>query len=165
MAAIDSLRSGPPITQQSRREIRKILVGLAFISPWVVGFLWLTLYPMLASLYYGFTDFQIPGSARMGRAGQLPGDVLSRQALLGLHGQHPLLCPDLHTRGYRGQHRVGPAAESQRAGHVNLPHALLRADCGAGGGLGNVVGLDPQPAGGSGQLLAWHDRHQRPRLV
>jgi multiple sugar transport system permease protein len=62
MAAIDSLRSGPPITQQSRREIRKILVGLAFISPWVVGFLWLTLYPMLASLYYSFTDFQILGA-------------------------------------------------------------------------------------------------------
>ncbi len=42
-----------------RREIKKILTGLLFISPWVVGFLWLTVYPMLASLYYSFTEYQI----------------------------------------------------------------------------------------------------------
>jgi multiple sugar transport system permease protein len=41
------------------RETRKVVIGLLFISPWVIGFLWLTLYPMLASLYYGFTEYQI----------------------------------------------------------------------------------------------------------
>ncbi len=47
-----------------RRELRKILIGLAFISPWAIGFLWLTLYPMLASFYYGFTDYQILGAPK-----------------------------------------------------------------------------------------------------
>lgn len=45
----------------TRRELRKIVRGLLFVSPWLIGFLWLTLYPMLASLYYSFTDFQILG--------------------------------------------------------------------------------------------------------
>jgi multiple sugar transport system permease protein len=43
-------------------ERRKILTGLAFISPWIVGFFLFTLYPLLASLYYSFTDFSLFGS-------------------------------------------------------------------------------------------------------
>ncbi len=46
----------------ARREVRKILLGLLFVSPWLVGFLWLQLYPILASLYYSFTDYQILGT-------------------------------------------------------------------------------------------------------
>ena len=34
-------------------------LGLAFISPWLLGFLIFTLYPMLASLYYSFTQYNI----------------------------------------------------------------------------------------------------------
>jgi multiple sugar transport system permease protein len=48
--------------RQRMREFRKVLIGLAFISPWVFGFLTLTLYPMLASLYYSFTKFEILSS-------------------------------------------------------------------------------------------------------
>jgi multiple sugar transport system permease protein len=44
------------------REIKKILIGLAFISPWLIGFLLLTLYPMLASLYYSFSEYPILSS-------------------------------------------------------------------------------------------------------
>ncbi len=36
-----------------------MLVGLAFISPWLVGFLALTLYPILASLYYSFCEYRV----------------------------------------------------------------------------------------------------------
>jgi multiple sugar transport system permease protein len=43
----------------SRNERRNLLLGLAFISPWLVGFCFLTLYPTVASLYYSFTDFKI----------------------------------------------------------------------------------------------------------
>jgi multiple sugar transport system permease protein len=46
------------------RETKKILVGLAFISPWLIGFLLLTLYPMLASLYYSFTEYPILSSPK-----------------------------------------------------------------------------------------------------
>jgi multiple sugar transport system permease protein len=37
---------------------------MLFISPWVIGFLCFTGYPMLASLYYSFTDYKILGSAQ-----------------------------------------------------------------------------------------------------
>ena len=46
------------------REIRKTVIGLLFISPWLIGFLWLTLYPMLASFYYSFTEYQILGAPK-----------------------------------------------------------------------------------------------------
>jgi multiple sugar transport system permease protein len=45
-------------------ETRKILKGLAFISPWMIGFLAFTLYPLVASLYYSFTDFSLFGSPK-----------------------------------------------------------------------------------------------------
>lgn len=36
---------------------RRLLIGLAFVSPWIVGFLAFTLYPFGATLYYSFTRF------------------------------------------------------------------------------------------------------------
>ena len=38
---------------------RKLITGILFISPWIIGFLAFTLYPMVASLYYSFTEFHI----------------------------------------------------------------------------------------------------------
>jgi len=35
------------------------LTGLAFISPWIIGFLVFILYPIVISFYYGFTDFSL----------------------------------------------------------------------------------------------------------
>jgi multiple sugar transport system permease protein len=32
---------------------------LAFISPWLIGFVWFFLYPTVASLYYGFTSYNV----------------------------------------------------------------------------------------------------------
>jgi multiple sugar transport system permease protein len=37
--------------------MRRAAIGLAFASPWIIGFIALTLYPSLASLYYSFTRF------------------------------------------------------------------------------------------------------------
>ncbi len=42
-----------------RSTVQRNINGWLFISPWVIGFLALTLYPMLASLYYSFTDYNI----------------------------------------------------------------------------------------------------------
>lgn len=39
-----------------RRETRSFY---AFISPWLIGFIVLTLYPVLSSLYYSFTDYDV----------------------------------------------------------------------------------------------------------
>ncbi len=49
-------------------ETSRHWTGLAFISPWVVGFLVFTVYPIGASLYYSFCDY----------------DVLSRPIWVGL---------------------------------------------------------------------------------
>lgn len=38
---------------------KNTFIGLAFASPWLLGFLVFTLYPLLASFYYSFTSFNI----------------------------------------------------------------------------------------------------------
>jgi multiple sugar transport system permease protein len=40
-------------------ERRKLWIGLAFISPWIVGFLLLTVYPVCASIFYSFCDYDV----------------------------------------------------------------------------------------------------------
>src|SRR5262245_34925823 len=41
------------------REFSKTLKGLLFISPWIIGFLCFTLYPLIASFYYSFTRYDV----------------------------------------------------------------------------------------------------------
>ena len=41
----------------SKRTRRNFAVGMAFISPWTIGFLIFTLYPMVASLVYSFSEY------------------------------------------------------------------------------------------------------------
>ncbi|OUS76634.1 ABC transporter permease [Paenibacillus sp. MY03] len=43
----------------SFRRWESPLAGYLFISPWLLGFLGLTLYPMMLSLYYSFTDYTL----------------------------------------------------------------------------------------------------------
>jgi multiple sugar transport system permease protein len=47
-----------PASQRHGRN-RTLWLGLAFISPWLIGFLIFTLYPILASLYYSFCDYRV----------------------------------------------------------------------------------------------------------
>lgn len=42
-----------------KRRQRTTLVGLAFAAPFIVGFLFLFAYPIIASAYYSFTDFNL----------------------------------------------------------------------------------------------------------
>ena len=42
--------------RMSRQTRRGLLTGLLFISPWILGFLLFTLYPMVASLVYSFSE-------------------------------------------------------------------------------------------------------------
>jgi multiple sugar transport system permease protein len=48
-------RSGRGMTLSRRRT----LLGLLFASPWIVGFLIFTLYPMAASFYYSLNDYTL----------------------------------------------------------------------------------------------------------
>jgi multiple sugar transport system permease protein len=50
---------GPTRARGARLSRRETLDGWLFASPWIVGFVWLTLGPMLASLALSFTDWQL----------------------------------------------------------------------------------------------------------
>ena len=45
-----------------KRNVRHAVTVLAFMSPWIVGFLGLILYPMLSSLYFSFTRYSLLSS-------------------------------------------------------------------------------------------------------
>lgn len=48
-----------PLRKLSPNARREALTGLAFISPWIVGFLVFTIIPMIASLVFSFTNLQL----------------------------------------------------------------------------------------------------------
>lgn len=41
------------------RSQRDLLLGLLFVSPWLIGFLLWTVYPLVSSLYYSFTRYDL----------------------------------------------------------------------------------------------------------
>jgi len=43
----------------TKGERQKLKTGLMFVSPWIIGFLVFTLFPIGASLYYSFCDYDI----------------------------------------------------------------------------------------------------------
>jgi len=47
----------PPKVVWTKRTKADFRTGLLFLSPWLIGFVAFTLYPMLASLYYSFTIY------------------------------------------------------------------------------------------------------------
>lgn len=48
----------------SKRDIQKSLMGYAFISPWLIGFLGFIIGPMIASFYFSFTNYDMLSSPR-----------------------------------------------------------------------------------------------------
>lgn len=53
----DTRRTGAPRARRPRN--RDTLAGYIFLSPWLLGFVGLTLGPMLVSLYLAFTDYNL----------------------------------------------------------------------------------------------------------
>lgn len=51
--------TGSKITGLSREERRNMLTGLAFISPWLIGLLVFTIYPLISSFYYSLTRYDL----------------------------------------------------------------------------------------------------------
>jgi len=58
--------SGMPLRRRgwSRNAQREFVAGLLFALPWIIGVLAFLAYPMLASLYYSFTRYDIPVAPR-----------------------------------------------------------------------------------------------------
>lgn len=48
-----------PISRVKRWRRSELLPGLLFISPWIAGFCWFQLYPILASIRYSFTTYNM----------------------------------------------------------------------------------------------------------
>jgi multiple sugar transport system permease protein len=64
----------------SRNERRQLFLGLLFASPWILGFLFWILYPMVSSLYYSFTRY----------------DLLPPPTFIGLENYKEILYTDPH---------------------------------------------------------------------
>ncbi|WP_240643814.1 carbohydrate ABC transporter permease [Antribacter gilvus] len=48
-----------PRRRKARYSPADVRAGFAFVSPWLIGFVLLTAFPMLASLYLAFTDYNL----------------------------------------------------------------------------------------------------------
>jgi multiple sugar transport system permease protein len=46
-------------TTERHKDLRRLAIGLLFISPWLVHFLVFQLYPMVASIYYSLTAYSV----------------------------------------------------------------------------------------------------------
>lgn len=53
-----------PRPRRSTKQRRELWLGLAFVSPWLIGFAVFTVYPVFASLYFSFTDYNVVSSPR-----------------------------------------------------------------------------------------------------
>jgi len=47
------------LSTSKRKNKRSTLLGYLFACPWIIGFFSFTLYPMLSSLYYSFTNYNL----------------------------------------------------------------------------------------------------------
>jgi len=45
--------------RRSATQRRNLLLGLLFVSPWLIGFLAFTVYPLVSSFYYSFTRYDL----------------------------------------------------------------------------------------------------------
>ncbi len=43
--------------RRMRKDLRSLLLGLLFISPWIVGFFLFLVYPVLANFYLGMMQY------------------------------------------------------------------------------------------------------------
>ncbi|WII37482.1 carbohydrate ABC transporter permease [Paenibacillus thiaminolyticus] len=64
------MRVSTPVMRQgkragwSKKERHYVYLGLAFASPWIIGFLVFTVYPFFGSLYFSLTDYDLFSSPR-----------------------------------------------------------------------------------------------------
>jgi multiple sugar transport system permease protein len=60
MTTVESALITPERLRAARgRQISRLLTGLAFASPWITGLAVFFVYPMLASFYYGLTEYSV----------------------------------------------------------------------------------------------------------
>ncbi len=141
-----------------RSALRKYGVVLLLLSPWIVGFIVFTGGPMIISLFWSFTHYDMASAPRwIG--------LDNYKFMFGLgHFTHSKLAPGAHdpyfwqavrntlyiivfgraaTRRLRPAH--GDAAHAPQARRQHVPHPVLHAVDGAQGGCGAGLRLSAQP--------------------
>ena len=68
------------VSRYTPRDWRNLRLGILFVSPWALGFLFFTIYPLLSSLYYSLTRY----------------DLLRPPVFLGLKNYSTLFFDDPH---------------------------------------------------------------------
>src|SRR5690349_14183910 len=68
----------PRRRKMSSRERRSLIQGLLFVSPWIIGFILFTVYPLIFSFYVSLTRF----------------DLISPPHFIGLANYHELFFED-----------------------------------------------------------------------
>lgn len=118
--------------RKSKQERRFFLLGLLFVSPWLIGFLCFQLYPILSALYYSFTDFNIFQPAEF--------TGLDNYVTLFNDKYFPVSIKNTAVMSFIGMPiglvvalGAGRAAVEGGQGHARVPHHLLPAHSGACG--------------------------------
>jgi multiple sugar transport system permease protein len=52
-----ALAASKPRAGMTKHEWRNLIIGLLFVSPWILGFLLFAVYPLISSMYYSMTNF------------------------------------------------------------------------------------------------------------
>ena len=131
----------------NRLRLREALTGYAFLSPWVIGFLVLGLYPIAMSLYYSLCQY----------------DVLRVPQFIGIENYRELLFDDpyfgksiwkhvdLHSIAVATGHwrfvGIGGACKSGCQGHKHIQDGLLSTLNRHGGSAVGDMDLDVQSPG------------------
>src|SRR4051812_11803542 len=57
----EAIQLGQPYRSSRWSRLRRsdLFPAMLFILPWIIGFLWLQLYPIGASIYYSFTNYNM----------------------------------------------------------------------------------------------------------
>ena len=83
---------------------RRLWTGLAFISPWLIGFVVLTIYPLISVAYDSLCDYSVLTPGYLCGGEKLHGSR-HRQLILARLGQQPFLRGGLSS----AKHRFGVA--------------------------------------------------------
>jgi ABC-type sugar transport system permease subunit len=91
-------RAGTKPHYRSARQKREAIIGLLFISPWLIGFILFKVLPILAAFLFSFTNFKMltPGATRfigLGNYARLLGDNIAGASLFGSLGYFLLTVP------------------------------------------------------------------------
>ena len=128
-----------------RRALRRYGVVALFLAPWIIGFLAFIVYPMFASLYYSFTNYDLLSAPQVRRPGELHVHVHEGPAVLAGDAQHAVDHRGRAPPRDRVRDADRDAAHAAAPGAPRVPDRLLPADARAGRRGGARVRVHPQP--------------------